>query len=79
MLDFVQALKQHVTGEIGKEGKDRAAVCAECPEKEIRLYAQIFNSKMEEINGFVCLECGCPLATKIFAKEENNICPKWRQ
>lgn len=78
-MDFLQALKQHVKGEAGEEQKRRADICAGCPLKEVRLYAQIFDSKMEEINGYVCTECDCPIATKIFAKEEKNICPKWRQ
>lgn len=78
-MDFLQALKQHVKGETGEEEKRRAAICAECPLKEIRLYAQIFDAKMEEINGYVCTKCDCPLATKIFAKEQKNICPKWIQ
>lgn len=78
MKDFLQALTQHIKGEAGKEEKRRAAICAKCPLKEVRLYAEILNSKMQEINGFVCLECGCPLATKIFAKEQDNICLKWK-
>ena len=79
MKDLLQAFSQHLKGEVTEEAERRVRICAECPEKEVRLYAQILNSKMQEINGYVCLECGCPLATKILAKEENNICPKWRQ
>lgn len=79
MLDFLQAVKQHIRGEAGPEEERRADICAKCPLKEVKLYAHIFDSKMEEINGYVCVECGCPIATKIFAKDEKNICHKWRQ
>lgn len=78
MVDFLQAMAQHLTGKDTKEAQRRAEICAACPDKETRSYAKILEAKMVEINGFVCLECSCPLATKIHAKEENNICPKWR-
>jgi hypothetical protein len=79
MIDFLQALKQHFTEEIGGEEERRAAICAACPDKEVRAYAQILDSKMVELNGYVCKVCSCPLATKIFAKEDKNICPKWKK
>ena len=79
MIDFLQALRHHITGEVTPEAERRAQICAECPLKELRDYARILNSKMEDINGFVCTECDCPLATKIFAEHKDNICRKWRQ
>jgi len=79
MIDFLQALKQHISGEIGAEEQRRSSICRECPLKEIRSYARILHSKMEDVNGYVCTVCDCPLATKIFAKEPDNICPKWKQ
>lgn len=79
MIDFIQAVVQHVKGEVTQEAESRAKICAVCPLKEMRSYARIFEAKMEDINGYVCNECGCPLATKIFAKEPDNICPKWIQ
>jgi len=79
MKDFLQALAHHIRGEVTQEEERRANICAECPLKELKTYSRIFDSKMEDINGYVCTECGCPLATKIFAKEPENICPKWTQ
>ena len=78
MLDFLQALKAHAKGDIGTEEERRSAICQECPEKEPRLYAEFLDSKIVELNGFVCTRCACPLATKIFAKDKKNICPKWK-
>jgi predicted nucleic acid-binding Zn-ribbon protein len=77
MLDFLQALKCHIKNELDEDVKRRAEICAKCPSKTEAKYSEILNSKMVEINGFVCGECHCPLATKIFAKEVKNICPKW--
>lgn len=79
MIDFIQALGQHIKGKIGEEEKRRAAICSSCPLKELRGYAEILDSKMIEINGYVCTLCDCPLATKIFAKDKKNICLEWRQ
>ena len=79
MTDFLQALVKNAEGVLSEEAKRRADICADCPLKEKKLYARILNATMEEIDGYVCNECGCPIATKIFAKEKENICPKWRQ
>ena len=78
MKDFYQAIKSHVLDKQGSEEIRRAEICAGCPLKEKKIYAQILKSKMEEINGYVCTECGCPIATKIFAKEPENICKEWK-
>lgn len=77
MIDFLQAVTKHIKGTISGEDKRRANICAKCPEKEKRNYADFLDSKITEVNGYVCTRCDCPLATKIFAKNENNICPKW--
>ena len=80
MLDFIQALKSNIDGKMGEEEVRRAEICAECPTKKKSVYAEILNSVMVEIDGYRCTgHCICPLATKIFAKEKENICPKWRQ
>lgn len=80
MLDFLQALGRCASGQFGKEEKRRANICAVCTEKEKRGYAEILNAKMVEVQGYVCTgHCeGCPIATKVFAKENKNICPKWK-
>jgi len=79
MKDLLQAFAQHLKGEVTEEAERRVKICQACPLKELKIYSRIFDSKMEDINGYVCTECGCPLATKIFAKEPENICPKWTQ
>jgi hypothetical protein len=78
MKDFLQAVKSHMLEDPGDEEKRRAEICAGCEFKEKKIYAQIFKAEMKEINGYVCTKCICPLATKIFAKEPENICQKWK-
>ena len=79
MLDFIQALAKHYTETPGPIQIERAAECAACSLKELRDYATFLDSKIEKVNGYVCTKCDCPLATKIFAKDKKNICPKWKQ
>jgi hypothetical protein len=79
MVDFIQALGRHIKGDVTDLQKERATECASCEDKEQRVYADILDSKMVEINGYVCTRCDCPLATKIFAKGKKNICNKWRR
>lgn len=79
MKDFLQALKQNITGKITPEAERRANICGKCPDKKASSYTEIFNAVMVEIDGYVCTgHCTCPLATKVFAKEPENICPKWK-
>lgn len=78
MRDFLQALKQNISGNISEEAAERAKICAQCPEKRYSSYAEILNTVMVEVDGYLCAgHCSCPLATKIYAKEPENICPKW--
>ena len=79
MVDFLQALKSCIKGDFKEEEKRRASICAECPDKEKRAYAEILDAKMFEVQGYVCTLCDCPIATKVFAKENKNICPKWKK
>lgn len=78
MVDFIQALGKCVSGQFGEEEKRRAGICANCPMKEKRGYAEILDAQMVEVQGFVCTLCDCPIATKVFAKEDKNICTEWK-
>lgn len=77
MLDFIQALTKSIKGDHTEETLRRAHVCAECPEKSKKVYASFVNAEIKDIEGFVCDRCKCPLATKVFASEPENICNKW--
>ena len=77
MVDFIKALLKHSTDSHTDESKRRAKICEGCDEKRKSIYSKFVNSEIKEINGFVCNRCECPIATKIFATENKNICNKW--
>lgn len=77
MIDFINALTKSIKGEHTEESRRRSEICAGCSLKEKRLYASFVNAEVKQINGYVCTLCNCPLATKVFASEPENICEKW--
>jgi hypothetical protein len=79
MMDFISALSKSIKEQHTEESLRRANICAACPEKEKRFYAEFVNAEIKDIEGFVCTRCSCPLGTKVFASEPKNICDKWLQ
>ena len=77
MIDFINALTKAIKSEHTEESKRRASICANCTLKEKRFYSDFVNSEIKDIKGYVCTLCDCPLATKIFATEQKNICTEW--
>jgi len=77
MIDFINALTKSLKSKHTPESKRRAEICATCPLKEQRFYADFVKAEIIEVQGFVCTLCSCPIATKVFATEPENICAKW--
>ena len=77
MIDFINALAKSLKGEHTPESLRRAKICAECPLKEKRFYADFVNAEIKDVEGFVCSLCACPISTKVFATEPKNICTEW--
>lgn len=77
MIDFINALTKSIKGKHTDESLRRATICAECPEKTKKFYADFVNAEIIDVQGFVCNRCDCPIATKVFAEETKNICEKW--
>ena len=77
MIDFINALAKTLNGKHTQESKRRSEICAKCPLKEKRFYADFVNAEVKEVNGYVCILCACPIATKVFATEPENICSEW--
>ena len=77
MIDFINALTKSLKSENTDESRRRSEICASCPLKEKRFYADFVEAEIKEVNGYVCTECHCPIATKIFATKKENICRKW--
>ena len=57
------------------EDKRRASICGDCPKKTYSKYRDFINDELEEVIGFVCDDCGCPLIAKI---RSTDICKKWK-
>jgi len=75
--DFIQALAKSVKQKHTDDSLRRSNICASCNLKEKRLYAEFVKAEIKEVDGYVCTLCDCPIATKVFATEKDNICPKW--
>jgi len=78
MLDFLQAISRAIKKKHTIESIKRSEICAACPEKKKAMYAELVNAKIEEVQGYVCLRCSCPIASKVFAQDKENICDKWK-
>lgn len=53
----------------------RASICYNCPSKKYSKFIDFVKDELEEVKGFVCTECGCPLIAKI---RSTDICDKWK-
>lgn len=77
MIDFINALTNCIKSKHTEETLRRANICAGCDEKTKKFYADFVKAEIKEVEGYVCNRCDCPIATKVFATEEKNICTKW--
>jgi len=77
MIDFINALTKSLKGNHTEESLRRSEICAACPLKEKRFYADFVKAEIKDVEGYVCTVCNCPIATKVFATEKENICPNW--
>ena len=77
MIDFINALTKSLKSKHTEESRRRSEICAKCPLKEKRFYADFVKAEIKEVEGYVCTLCACPIATKVFATEKGNICHKW--
>jgi len=58
------------------KAKERANICAECPEAKKAMLLAFIEDELKEVEGAYCKQCGCPLSAKL---RSNDICPlkKW--
>ena len=77
MIDFINALTKSLKSKHTEESRRRSEICAKCPLKEKRFYADFVKAEIKEVEGYVCTLCACPIATKVFATEKEKICHKW--
>lgn len=77
MIDFLNAVNQSIKGNHTELSRERTATCANCIYKSIKKVPKMLKASMIEVEDYVCDLCNCPIATKVFAKKEKNICKKW--
>ena len=81
MIDFINALTKSLKSKHTEESRRRSEICATCPLKEKRFYADFVKAEIKEVEGYVCIGSNClhtcTSGTKVFATEKENICRKW--
>lgn len=66
-----KVLREVTTG----EDKRRALICANCPNKKYHKFIDFVDDELEEVKGFVCTDCNCPLVAKIRSTDK---CKLWK-
>ena len=58
------------------KARKRAEICSACPNAKKGKLLAFIKDNLQEIEGYYCDECGCPLSAKL---RSNEICPlnKW--
>lgn len=59
--------------------RQRADVCAICPDAVYSEFTHLIDSKPEIQQGMVCRQCACPLSRKTRSKNENCPLGKWQK
>jgi TPP-dependent indolepyruvate ferredoxin oxidoreductase alpha subunit len=58
------------------EDKRRARICSCCSHKKYHKFIDFVDDELEEVKGFVCTDCHCPLLAKI---RSTDTCYKWKE
>ena len=73
-LEILKAWRKVLKGVTTEEDKRRALICSSCPSRKHGKILEFINDELQEVNGFYCGECKCPLVAKI---RSNDKCNKW--
>lgn len=74
-LTIIKAWHLVLRDQTTSEDKRRASICSDCPSKKYSKYIDFINDELDEVKGFICKDCGCPLIAKI---RSTDICYKWK-
>ena len=74
-VTIIKAWSSVLKGLTTEDHKRRALICSDCPNKKYHKFIDFVDDELEEVKGFVCTECGCPLISKI---RSTDICDKWK-
>ena len=73
-IQILRAWSKVLCGFTDCEHERRARICSVCPNKKYLKYIDFIDDELEEVKGFVCTDCGCPLIAKIRSTDK---CYKW--
>ena len=74
-IQILRAWSKVLCGFTDCEHERRARICSVCPNKRYsKFWDFVKGDELEEIKGFVCTDCGCPLESKIRSTDK---CYKW--
>lgn len=63
---------------VTNEEKRRAKICQGCEHRAHSKYLELVKSEIEEVQGYFCNYCSCPLVAKIKTQNKKHICNKWK-
>lgn len=74
---IINGWSNYISNENG-EAESRAEVCSKCEHAIYGSYSKLMpDYSLTNIQGMKCNKCGCPLSTKLRAKEEECPLNKW--
>ena len=71
---IVKAWLEVIKGNTTDEHKRRASICKGCEHAKYKKYLDFKDTGLEEVKGYICNECSCPLVSKIRSTDK---CYKW--
>lgn len=78
--DIIEGWTHVILGTTIEQASARAEICSNCPSAQRSKWLEtIFgSSKTNEVEGYACKECGCPIKTKINAPAAKCPLNKWQ-
>lgn len=75
-IQILRAWSKVLKGLTTEDHEIRAQICSVCPKKKYSKFWDFSDKEeLEEVKGFVCTDCGCPLVSKI---RSTDMCHKWK-
>lgn len=71
---ILEAWLKVLKGTTTDEHKRRASICKGCKHAKHKKYLEFKELGLEEVKGYICDRCSCPLVAKIRSTET---CDKW--
>ena len=73
---ILKAWAKVLEGETTDEHKRRAEICKQCPKAKYKKYLDFTDNGLENVKGYICGVCKCPLVALIRSEDKCNL-NKW--